>query len=275
MPSIDIRNPTPSSQAGLSQDRVMSALAAIDGIRSARDAAECLERLFQVTQAIDATASLYTVAIPEKGPEMSSITLFACDPGFAQQLFDPGPVQSHPWVRFARTHTTPGTGRQVQVRGPSDAAAIDVARAHGFGSYLIVPTVAGAELGRIELLCLGKGVHDSFESEDQRIVRMLAGSLAAELHDWFTLHLRAALQQAARLQAQDVQLLALEWEGLGTKEISLRTGMSVAAVDSRFQRLNQRLNCPSRKASARRAAEHGLLGAARHCAAPVSPLSAR
>lgn len=273
MPSIEITTQTPSLEPVLSQGRVMNALAAIDRIRSARDAAACLERLFQATQAIDASASLYTVAIPEAGPELTSITLFACDPGFAQQFFDSGLVESHPWVRFARTHTTPATDRQVPVRDASDAAAIDAARAHGFGSYLIVPTTAGAELGRVELLCIAKGADGGFEGEDQRIVRMLARALAAELHDWFDLHLRAGLQQAARLQVRDVQLLALEWAGLGTKAISLRMGMSMAAVDSRFQRLNRRLNCASRKASARRAAEHGLLEASRRCADPVSPLS--
>ena len=261
MPSINITQQVGSRQTALSQGRVMSTLAAIDSIRSARDAAECLERLFQSTQAIGATASLYTVAIPEQGPEPSSISLFACDPAFAQQLFDLGSVQSHPWVRFARTHTTLGTGKHVQIGSPTDAAAIELARAYGFGSYLLVPTIAGAELGRIELLCLGKGLDDGFEGEDQGIVRMLARSLAAELHDWFTRHLRTALQQAARLQSQDVQLLAFEWAGLGSKEIAQRTGMSLAAVDSRFQRLNQRLNCPSRRASARRAAEHSVLEA--------------
>lgn len=236
----------------------MAALAAIDTVRSAGDAAECLERLFLSTLAIGASASLYTVVIPEQGSEPSSISLFACDPGFAQQLFDFGPVQGHPWLRFARTHTAPGTGSQVQIHSASDAAVIDLARAHGFGSYLIVPTFAGSELGRVELLCLGRGLEDSFEGEDQRIVRMLARALAAELHDWFSLHLRTSLQKAARLEPRDLLLLGLEREGLGTKQIALRTGMSMAAVDSRFQRLNRRLNCPSRKASARRAAEHSV-----------------
>lgn len=275
MPSIDIRTQAPCPEPTLSQGRVMAALAAIDTIRSAGDAAECLERLFLSTLLIGATASLYTVAIPEQGAELSSISLFACDPGFAQQFFDLGPTQNHPWLRFARTHTTPGTGRQVQILSASDAAVIDLARAHGFASYLIVPTIAGSELGRVELLCLGWGLDDSFEGEDQHIVRLLARALAAELHDWISLHLGASLQEAVRLQPRDLLLLALEREGLGTKEISLRTGMSIAAVDSRFQRLNRRLNCPSRKASARRAAEHSLLepglpGPETPCAAGLS-----
>jgi DNA-binding CsgD family transcriptional regulator len=256
MPSTNSARLVAAPAGAPSPDSVMQALAAMDRIRSARDAAECLDALFVATRAMGATASLYTVAIPEPSLEVSSISLFACDPGFAHQLFQMGPVQSHPWVRFARTHTTPGTGDQVHIGSATDAAAMDLARAYGFGSCLIVPTIAGVGLGRIELLCLGKAVDDSFEGDGQRIVRMLARSLAAELHDWLGIHLRAELQRWARLQAQDVDLLACEWQGLGTKEIAQRTGLSITAVNSRFQRLNRRLNCPSRKASARRAAEH-------------------
>jgi DNA-binding CsgD family transcriptional regulator len=261
MPSMNITLPTAVPRSAPSPSSVMQALAAMDRIRSARDAAECLDALFLATRAMGATVSLYTVAIPEPSLEVSSISLFACDPGFAHQLFQLGPVQSHPWVRFARTHTTLGTGDQVQIDSPNDAAAIDLARAYGFGSCLIVPTIAGAGLGRIELLCLGKDLDDSFEGEGQRIVRMLARSLAAELHDWLGIHLRADLQRWARLQAQDVDLLACEWQGLGTKEIAQRTGLSITAVNSRFQRLNRRLKCQSRKASARRAAEHSAFEA--------------
>ena len=264
MPSISVTSRVPNPVPVLSQDRVMSALWAIEGIRSARHAADCLDRLFQATQAIGATASLYSVLIPEQGPELSSITLFACDPAFAQQHFDNGPVTGHPWVRFARTHTAPGTSRQVPIGTDADAAAIDRARAFGFSSCLIVPTMAGADLERVELLCLGKAVEDAFEGDDQHLVRMLARSLAAELHDWFSIHLGAGLRRAARLQPLDVQLLSFEREGLSTKQISQRTGMTMAAIDSRFQRINQRLNCPSRKASARRAAEHSVLEAALH-----------
>ena len=252
-------DPPPLQTSPLAPDEVAAALAAIDRIRTAADAAQCLERLFQATQAIGASASLYTVAIPEDGGELSSITLLACDPAMAHVSFDPGPMARHPWVRYARTHTTPGTEADIQVETATDAAALDNARRCGFVACLVIPTPAGADLGRFEMLCLGSAMPGAFESDDRRITWMLARALAAELHDWFAAHLRTSLQQAARLQAPDVELLALEWAGLSTKEIAQRTGLSIAAVDSRFQRLNSRLNCPNRRASARRLAEHGLL----------------
>lgn len=273
MPSTSSINQTPCETA-LIQVRVLNALSAIDSIASAVDAADCVETLFKAAEAIGATAGIYIVAIPEDGSGLSSITLFACDPRFAQQVFNFG-LDSHPWVRFARGHTSPGTGEQVQCVTAADAEAIDLARSSGFGSCLIVPVLAGADLGRVELLCLGKGSEDGFEGEDHRMFRLLARALAAELHDWFSVHLRTGLQQAARLQALDVQLLAFEWGGLSTKEISQRTGMSMVAVDCRFQRLNRRLNCPSRKASARRAAEHSVLEAVLPAADLASSINSR
>ena len=160
-------------------------------------------------------------------------------------------------VRSNRQH--PGTDHQIHLQHEADVAAIDLARKYGFKSCLIVPTPAGANLDRLEMLCLGSERDDDFEGSEARVVRALARSLAAELHDWLTSYLRRQLRESARLQERDLDLLALEWQGLGTKEISMRTGMSVASVDSRFQRINARLKCASRSASAKRAAAYGLL----------------
>lgn len=145
------------------------------------------------------------------------------------------------------------------MRDATDLQAIELARRYGFRSSLLVPIPAGADVDRIELLCLGSQRENDFEGDEARMVRTLARAMAAELHDWLSRYLRQRLRQEARLQTLDVGLLALEWQGLGSKAISLQTGMSVASVDSRFQRINARLHCPSRKASARRAAAYGLL----------------
>ncbi|MBT9491827.1 MAG: hypothetical protein IV107_05665 [Paucibacter sp.] len=245
-----------------SSDYAAQALEAIVRLHQATDPPALLDRLMNATVAIGATASVYTVAIPEDGPEPSCFSLFACHPGFAQEQGDHEPLLNHPWFRFARTHTTPGTDHQITPKHDADFAALSLARKYGFKSCLIVPTPAGADLDRLEMLCLGSDREDDFEGSEARVVRTLARSLAAELHDWLTRYLRQRLQAAARLQEKDVDLLAMEWQGLGSKEISLRTGLSVTSVDSRFQRINARLNCASRKASAKRAAAYGLLESA-------------
>jgi DNA-binding NarL/FixJ family response regulator len=237
------------------------ALETITGIHLATDPPRLLERLMRATTAIGATASIYTLTIPERGPEASSFSLFACHPALAQRLCRLGPLSSHPWFRCARERSAPATDRQVQLTCASDAEALDLARQFGFRSCLIVPTPSSADTGRLEMLCLGSTDDGAFEGEDASIVRTLARALAAELHDWANRHLSESLQEIAGLRTSDIELLKLEWQGLGTKEIALRTGMSPASVDSRFQRLNVRLECANRKASARRAAAYGLLEA--------------
>jgi DNA-binding CsgD family transcriptional regulator len=215
----------------------------------------------KATAAIGATASIYTIAIPEDETETSSFSLFACHPRFAQRQCRLGTLLDHPWFECARTHFAPATEQQVQLRDCADNEALELAREYGFASCLIVPTPSSVEPGRIEMLCLGSERGAAFEGGDARLIRTLARSLAAELHDWMTQHLSETLQATAGLHAADIELLKLEWQGLSTKQISLKTGMSPASVDSRFQRLNARLACPNRKASARRAAVFGLLEA--------------
>lgn len=259
MSSIDPTRAIFIRELATNTDHLARALDAIVRIHLAKDPPDLLERLMLATAAIGATAGLYTAAIPEEGGELSTFSLFACEPGFALEHDTHGPLLSHPWFRYARTHTSPGTDHHIPVHPGADTQAIDVARRYGFKSCLVVPTPPRVDHERIEMLCLGSQREDAFEGDDARIVRTLARSLATELHDWLTGHLRQRLRQAARLHEWDVHLLALERQGLGTKEISLRTGMSIASVDSRFQRINTRMKCANRKASARRAAAYGLL----------------
>jgi len=270
MPTINNPALTPAPDEVMVGAWAMGALAALGRISGTQDAAECLARFFDATRAMGASAGLYSVLIPEADGELSSITLFACDPGFAHG-FEIGAAVMHPWLRYARQHTTAITGQQLPLQGPADEAAVALARQHGFGHCLLVPIAAGAKLGRTELLCLGADADAEpvFGANEARPLRALAHALAAELHGWFTLKLQASLLQEARLQPQDIQVLAWEWQGLSTKEIAHRTGMSIAAVDSRFQRLNFRLRCANRRAAARRAAEYGLLQSVPYSTAPA------
>jgi len=235
------------------------ALDAIIQIHSAADPPALLDRLVKATATLGASASLYTAAIPEGGHEHSCFSIFACHPAYAQAHNNLGPLLTHPWFRFARTHTTSGSDRQVRIEKAADAVAIELARQYGFRSCFIVPTPAGIDLDRLEMLCVGSDAVDDFDGAEARVVRTLARSLAAELHDWLARYLQQRLRASTQLDSADVDLLALERRGLGTKEISAMTGLSEGSVNSRFQRINTRLNCSNRKASALRAAAHGLL----------------
>ena len=258
MPSTAPPEPLLDSRAPSAQN-IAASVAAIQQVHLASDAAELLALLHEAVTAIGASAGVYVAVIPESASDDSVFSLFACEPQFATEQAALGPIQQHPWVRFAQGHTLPATDQQLPVLDTADAAAIQLAAKYGFKSYLVVPTGNGINLRRVEMLCIGCDQPAAFEGAGARAIWVLARSLASELHDWLTLRLSQSLRQDARLQATDVQLLHMEWHGLSTKAISQRTGLSIASVDSRFQRLNRKLNCRSRAASAQRAAEYGLL----------------
>lgn len=259
MSSIDPTHSTSIRALATHANYSTQALQAIVRISLADGPAQLLDKLMDATAAIGAAASVYTASIPEDGHEPSCLSLFACHPAFWQEEINRGSMLQHPWFRFASKRSTPGTDHQIPPQHEADVAAMDLARGYGFRSCLVVPTSSGHKLDRMEMLCLGSDKADDFEGAEARIVRALAQSLAAELHDWLTNYLQCQLREDAQLHDKDIALLALEWQGLSTKEISQRTGLSGSSVDSRFQRINARLNCASRKASARRAAAYGLL----------------
>ncbi|MBV8501568.1 MAG: hypothetical protein JO006_07615 [Paucibacter sp.] len=234
-------------------------LAAIVEISLAKDPPALLEGLMRATESIGASASVFTAAIPEDGSRPSCFSVFACHPAFAHEQSNRDALLDNPWWHFAQTHRKPGTNHEMQLQHAADAASMEVARQYGFRSCLVVPTMSGTEPARQEMLCLGSECEDDFEGSEARVVRALARSLASELHDWLTGHLRRQLLGTTQLRESDIRLLAMERRGLGTKEIAGLTGLSLASINSRFQRINTYMNCTNRKDSARRAAAYGLL----------------
>jgi DNA-binding CsgD family transcriptional regulator len=235
------------------------ALTSIVQIAGATDPATLIARLVDVTAAMGASASLYTAALTDGDGELSCFNLFAGQPAYIHAQNELGSLIAHPWFRIARKHLPSGSDRRVRIEVAADADAMRLAREYGFRSCFIVPTPSGHELDRLGMLCVGSEHPDDFEGPEAGVIRTLARSLAAELHDWLLHYLRQRLVQTAQLEQTDMELLALEYRGLQSKEIANLTRMSKAAVDSRFQRINMRLRCSSRKASAMRAAAYGLL----------------
>lgn len=235
------------------------ALAAIVQIAQATDPATLAEKLARATAAIGASASLYTATIPDGDRDLSCFTVLAGHPAYVHAQNELGPLTAHPWFRFARKHLKSSSDRQIQVSEATDAAAVELAQRYGFRSCFIVPTPTGNDLDRLGMLWVGSHRPDDFEGAEAGVVRVLARALAGELHDWLLHYLHRRLLESARLERTDIRLLALEQMGMQSKEIAALTGLSRASIDSRFQRINTRLHCSTRRASALRANAYGLL----------------
>ena len=238
-------------------------MALIDQIHRAPDACALVELLHRATTALGADCGAYVHAIPEDDSRGAARTalrvLLACDPLWAYAYTRDRPLDSDPWFRYARGHFEPVLASDLSRRGSMTSHGLALAERSGCRSGLIVPTQCGGGIGRFGVLCLGSALDGNFEADGTHLFRVLAHSLSNELHGWWMNETRTHLMQASRLSRADLELLALERQGLVTKQIARTLGVSAAAVNSRFQRINVKLTSPNRRVSAMRAAAHGLL----------------
>jgi len=83
------------------------------------------------------------------------------------------------------------------------------------------------------------------------------------LHERWADKLRCEFTRSSELSRLDLRVLELDLAGCCTKEIARELGSTNASVNSRFQRLNQKLRVTSRRAAALRNMEFGLIYADR------------
>lgn len=229
----------------------------IDQVHRAADPFCLVDILHRVTSALGADGGVYVHAIPEDESHSALRVLMAGDSYWGRACVREHALETDPWMLYARDHFVPVLASELPgMPAPWGAATADHLECP---SGLIVPTQSGGGLNRFGVLCLASERRGNFESDGTHVFQLLAHSLSLELHEWWTRQTRTQLLQVAHLSSDDLQLLALERQGMGTKQISRRLGIGVTAIDSRFQRINVKLMSPNRKLSALRAATHGLL----------------
>ena len=70
--------------------------------------------------------------------------------------------------------------------------------------------------------------------------------------------------ESSELSSLDIRILELELHGSRTKAIAKTLGTTCMAVNSRFQRLKDKLHVTGRRSAAIRALEFGLISAPEH-----------
>lgn len=163
------------------------------------------------------------------------------------------------WLLYAATHSEPATDASIPFLTQGQREARAIAADFGMASAYVVPAPAGAGLTRVGALVIGSDQVDFFEGPSTAAIKVLARSLAMELHDWCVRRIREETIASKGIGRVDLRLLDMARRDLSTKEISRILGISTASVDSRFQRLNANFNMANRRATARLAAEHGLI----------------
>lgn len=228
-------------------------------VAGAESEIQAVKLLCEVTRRMGADSSAFVSFIRDDGSRESFRFLLACDPIWCHEYQRRAWYSHDPWLQYALAHSEPALVSAIPVGSPKQRQLADLAESYGFVSGLIVPAPSAAALSRVGVLCLGSNQRGYFEAGGLAPLRIAARALAMELHDWWIGRIRGELLANAGLTDDDLALLRHERSGCGTKAIAAALGTTTAAVDSRFQRLNQKLAVPNRRAAATLAAEYGLI----------------
>jgi DNA-binding CsgD family transcriptional regulator len=228
-------------------------------IESAQDRLRAVELLREATPRMGAQVSIFASFIRDDAVGDSYRLLLDCDPQWAIEYAQHDWYANDPWLNYAIRHTEPIRGTEIKATSEAARAIVALTQRYGFASAVIVPTPSSSGMSRCGVLCLGSSIEGYFEAEGYLAFKVVARSVAMELHEWWLARLRDELLQSSRLNAADLVLLGHELMGHTTKDIARTLGMTVNSIDSRFQRINAKLGVANRKAAARLAAEYGLI----------------
>lgn len=252
--------PTKSLQATVTEDgysaRVIDVIQRIAGAERQPDV---LELLHEAKRAMGVQHALFVSFIRDDDSHESFRFLLACDWRWCREYQERCWYATDPWLLYASTHSEPVPASQIKPFTKAQREAAELALRYGMVSACVVPAPASGGLSRLGVLGLGVSTPGYFEAEGFTTFKVLARSLAMELHEWWVRQARRELIKAARITPEDIELLRMQRRGLGTKEVAAELDISAASVDSRWQRLNSKLGVPHRTEAARIAAEYGLV----------------
>lgn len=225
----------------------------------AADEAQAVGVLAAACKQMGANAAAFVSFVRDDPSHESFRFLLACDPVWCLEYERHAWYIDDPWLQYSLRHTEPARGEDIQPATAQQRDVVELAAQFGFRSALIVPAPSSGALTRIGVLCLGSSGSAFFNDDGYVALKVLARSLAMELHEWWIGRIKNELLENARLTDEDLLLLMHERLGHTTKFIAAKLDMSPNAINSRFQRMNARLGVPNRKSAAQLAAEYGVI----------------
>ena len=228
-------------------------------MESASDLAGLVELLHEATARLGADVAAFLSFVRDGESWQSFRFVLACDPQWFVDYEQRGWYADDPWLAYARKHSEPIRTGDLRLTDDKQQALAQLAEQYGFRAALLVPVPSGSGLTRLGLLCLGSKTEGYFDDDGFAALRMAARPVAIALHDWWVVEGRKELIEASNISPEDLALLEHERQGHRTKEIASAMGVSVASVNSRYQRLLVKLGAANRKDAARLAAEYRLI----------------
>ena len=211
------------------------------------------------TDALGAQSAVF-VGFERKGADVSAERfMLACDPEWYRRYVEFDLIKHDPWLAYAAHQSEPILASSLPVTERAPQQAIDLAVEHGFASTVLVPVHSGADRKRMSVLCLGSATPRFFEDDGFAALRVAARSIALELHDWWRARIGQELAVEARITPVDLVLLRHERQGHSSKRIAAELRVSKSSIDSRFQRMNEKLGVANKRLAAQLALEYGLI----------------
>ena len=221
--------------------------------------AELWALLCEGARALGASSAVFMFLEREKLEITACRFMLACDPAWCRHYLEAGLLIHDPWLAYAAHHSEPRLVSSMQITDSDQQRVVDLAERHGFASAALIPVHSGTGHSRMSLLCLGSSEHGYFEAGGFARLKLGARPLAFELHEWWVAHSRRDLIAKARITAGELDLLRRQFRGHSTKRIADEMRVSIASINSRFQRMNAKLGVANRKQAACLAADCGLV----------------
>jgi DNA-binding CsgD family transcriptional regulator len=231
----------------------------VQKVSSATDAAEAVILLKQAASLLGADTAAFGSFIRDDPSHASYRILLACDPVWCLEYGRRAWHLDDPWLNYALEHSEPIRARELAAQSAAQRSLIELAKQFGVESAVIVPAPSGGQVTRVGVLLLGSPIPDYFEDDGFIALKVQARSLAMELHEWWIDQIKRELIAERRITPEDIVLLRRERLGQSTKKIASELDASPSSIDSRFQRINAKLDVPNRRLAAHLAAEYGLI----------------
>jgi DNA-binding CsgD family transcriptional regulator len=184
--------------------------------------------------------------------------MLAADPRWCLEYQASAWYASDPWLLYCSLHSEVTFASRIPALTPRQQKVQALAEKFGMVSVCIAPA-ASPTGARVGMLAMGSSRANFFEKNAPGVFKVLARSLVMEFHEWWSRHERKEMISTLGITDTDLHLLRLELKGSGTKRIAKELNLSIASVNSRWQRLNAKLGSPHRKFSTRLAARYGLI----------------
>lgn len=226
-------------------------------ISSADSETEGLAILQQLAHCLGATSALFCTFMRE--PPLQMRWLLACDPSWYMAYERDRAFECDPWLAYASQYSDPVCGSQIPVTSQPQRSTLELARRHGFESSVVVPAPSTGNQARVGVLVLGSPIAGYFEGAGYTAVKVMARTLAMELHEWHVSQVRRELMSQARLTPDDLELLRMKRNGCINKQIAAELGVSSTCINTRMNRLFKRLGVHNCKAGAELAVSIGLV----------------